>query len=149
MLTLSDYVKNLEKECESIQNVKQAYVLEKYTEDNLLFLETGNRMNDTNLFLFKKDDQIELCIIEDLDIKIYNAFPIVFDIESLYNRSSKEYKFYETGFGGLLCVKNSCYEKFNNELIKLAKENEVEFYDNYPNDNFIHGYWISVAKKII
>ena len=119
--------KNLEKECTSIHYVKQSYVLEKYTEENLLFFESGNRMNENSIFLFKKDNEIELCIVEDFE----------------------EYKFYETGFGGMLYVKNAYYERFDDELTKVAKENKIEFYDNQPTVTFVHGYWITIAKKIL
>ena len=149
MLSLTDFVDNLENECKSIHYVKQSYVLEKYTEDDLCFFESENSMNDNNLFLFKKDDEIELCVIEDFDRNLCDKFPILLNPESFFNRSSTEYKFYETGFGGVLCVKNLYYEIFNTELTKVAKENKMDFHDDQPSDMFVHGYWITIAKKIL
>ena len=149
MLTFSDINKNLEKECESIHYVEQSYVLEKYTEENLLFFESGNRINENSIFLFKKDDQIELCIVEDFDNKLCDAFPMLIESDITSNKFSKDYKFYETGFGGVLCVKNIYYESFNNELTRVAKENKMDFHDDQPADIFVHGYWITAAKKVI
>ncbi len=149
MLTFSDINKNLEKECASIHYVEQSYVLEKYTEENLLFFESGNRMNDNSIFLFKKDDQIELCIVENFDNNLCDAFPMLIESDLIFNKFGKEYNFYETGFGGILYVKNAYYERFNDELTKVAKENKIEFYDKQPADIFVHGYWITAAKKVI
>jgi hypothetical protein len=149
MLTTTDFLENFEKECESIHYVEQSYVLEKYTEENLLFFESGNRMNENSIFLFHKDDQIELCIVEDFDSKLCDAFPMLLETDLISSKFDKEYKFYETGFGGILYVKNAYYERFNNELTKIAKENKIDFYDGQPADTFVHGYWITAAKKVI
>ena len=104
MLTFSDINKNLEKECESIHYVEQSYVLEKYTEENLLFFESGNRMNENSIFLFSKDNQIELYIVEDLDSKLYDAFPMLLETDLISSKFGKEYKFYETGFIGNIFI---------------------------------------------
>lgn len=149
MLTFSDINKNLEKECESIHYVEQPYVLEKYTEENLLFFESGNRMNENSIFLFKKDNEIELCIVEDFDNKLCDAFPMLIESDITSNKFSKEYEFYETGFGGVLYVKNAYYKHFNDELTRVAKENNIEFYDNQPAEIFVHCYWITTAKEIL
>ena len=148
MLSLPDYTKNWEKECDKIQYVKQSYIMENYNEEDLLCVETFNRMNDAYLFLFNKNNKIEVFVIEDMNDDIGNKFAIATDVHIFFDRKSSNYDLYEGGFGGLICVKKSISEKFCNELNRLAHEYDVEYFDGVPNVNFIHCYWITIIKNI-
>ena len=149
MLTLSDYAKNIDKEYDAIQLVKQSYILENYNESDLLFVETYNRMMESYIFLFNKNNKIELFVIEDMNEDIGEKFPIVNDVNIFLLRESKNYDLYEAGFGGLLCVKKSINKEFKKELYKMAKEYNVEFFNGILNVNFVHCFWITIARNII
>lgn len=148
MLSQSDYTKNWEKECEKFQYVKQSYIIDNYEKSDLLCLETFNRMNDSYLFLFNKNNTLEVFVIEDMDENIGTKFPIATDIQIFFDRKSEYYDLYESGFGGLVCVDKSISKDFYNELNRLAREYDVEYFNDVPNENFVHCYWITIIENI-
>ena len=149
MLDLSDYIKNVKKESTQIQYVEESYVIEKYSEEDLLFFETSNRMSDTYLWLFKKNNKIDIFIIEETSKQIVKKFSMLDNIDIYKSEVSNNYDFYECGFGGLLCVRKTISEIFNKELNRMAKENEIIYFNGKPDEMFIHAYWITIAKKIL
>jgi hypothetical protein len=50
------------------------------------------------------------------------------------------YELYGCGFGSTLYVDKRINTKFLDELIKLARENEIDFYNNLPYETFIYAY---------
>lgn len=148
MLTLSDCTKNFEKERENFKYVKQAYIIDNYDKSDLLCVETCNRMNDSYIFLFYRNKKIDICVVDDIDDKIGEKFPIATDVHIFFDRKSSDYDLYESGFGGLICVKKSIGKKFNDELNRLAHEYDVEYFNGVPNVNFVNCYWITIIRNI-
>lgn len=150
MLILDDYVKNLEYEHNNTKQISQNEIRNKYDESNLMFIQTGNRMiGDSITMMFFKNHQLEICFFDNLDEDFSDVFPIAYSVNYDKQKNNNKYSFYECGWGSLLYVDKKIDKKFYDELIRLAKENEVEFYNGLPYENFIHSYWITIAKKIV
>ena len=101
--------------------------------------------------MFYKNHQLELCFVDDVHEDFSDVFPIAYSIkfDKEKDNDNDKYAFYECGFGSILYVDKKINKLFYDELIRFAKDNEVEFYEELPYESFIHAYWITIAKKIL
>ena len=149
MVSLFDCEENLKNELENTKEIKLNEVKDKYTESDLMFVLTGNRMSgDAFTMMFYKNNEIEICTAEEVNDDFVNLFPITYSTNYNANKSNDKYEFYECGFGSILYVDKKINTKFYTELVRLAKINEVDFYNDLPNETFIYSYWITIAKNI-
>ena len=149
MLTLFDLGDNLRNEYANTPNVLQKDIRKKYTEDNLMFVMTGNRMNGyICTYAFVKNGRIEVCSDETFE-DFSDVFPISWSIDYSENKDNSKYALYWCGWGSILYVDKRVNKEFLDELIKQAKEYEIPFRDGLPAEHFIFAYWLTIAKKII
>jgi len=153
MITFDDMIKNLRKEQEHIDyepNLKE--ICEKYSEDNLLFYETGNRMSGPGgLFLLRKDNISKIIYVDEEDELLYEHFPIAMNLDYKYDTDydNEKYNHVFTGFGGKLFIDKKIYDDFYNKADELVHKYEMMADDNYIDENFMHSYWITIANDIL
>ena len=89
MISLFDCEENLKYELDNTKEIKQKELREKYTESDLMFVLTGNRMSgDAFTLMFYKNHQLEICFVEDFNDDLSNIFPIAYSIDYNTNKSN-------------------------------------------------------------
>ncbi len=150
MLTQYDLIDNLEKEQEYIEseyNIEN--ICKEYSEPNLLFYETGNRMSGLGGILFLRKDNINRIIyIDEENDLLYKTFPIAMNLTYKDNLDNNKYNYINTGFGGKLFIDKSIYNIFYNNIKSLQDKNNLGI-DNTLNEQLVHAYWLTIARDML
>ena len=152
MLNIDEIIKNLENEQEYIEyNYDLSDICKNYSEDNLLFYETGNRMSGPGgIFFLRKDGKNKIIFVDEKDDLLYKNFPIAMNLESKYDNDyeNEKYNYIYTGFGGKLYIDKSIYDNYYMNVKELSDNYNMPFENNTFNEHFIHGYWLTVARNM-
>ena len=158
MITLYDCEDNILKEKESIEyeyDLKK--VCEEYTEDNLLFYQSGNRMGGLGgIIILYKDNKYRILYIDEENELLFKEFPIAMNMEmELFDRhydlnyKNEKYEWYDTGFGGKLYVDRKIFDDFKNALYSFFEKAGEPIENNYPTEYIMYGYWLTIAKSVL
>ncbi len=139
----------MESEFENTPCIGQDKIRDKYTEQDIKFAEFSGRMGAFVYLLFYKDGKYELCNFDDIHEDFSDTFPMTFSFSFNDNTAKKKYIIYDCGFGCQLYVDKTLNKQFNDELIKESKKTGFDFVTDIPFETFRHGYWLSIAKKVL
>ena len=153
MLTLDKMKENLEKEVASIEyDADCKEICNNYSEENLFFYETGNRMGgEYGIFFFKKNGINRIVSLNETNEWLIKHFPIAMSLEykSDVDYKNEKYKYFFTGFGGKLYIDKRIYDDFYKKIKMLADKCKISFSEDNYHEVFIHTYWITIAKDIL
>lgn len=149
---MNDIIKNLEKEqnhTEYEYNLND--ICNEYNEDNLLLYETGNRMRGNGgIFFLRKDGKNKIIYVDEVNDLLYKHFPIAMNLESKHdtNYENEKYNHIFTGFGGKLYIDKKIYNDYYNNAKELSNKLNIPFENNTLNEQFIHSYWLTIAREM-
>lgn len=157
MITMTELIENLEKEIESVEyeyDLKE--VCKEYNEEDLYYYESGNRMSGLGgIIILYKNNKYRVLRIDEEDELLYKTFPIAMNMEfELFKRDydekyqNEKYTWYFTGFGGKLFIDRRVFEDFKKVLYSFLDNVELPVENDYPNEQVLHSYWITFAKKV-
>lgn len=152
MLHLDDIIKNLKQEQEYIEyDYELNDICNKYNEDDLLLYETGNRMGGTGgVFFLRKEGKNKIIYVDEVNDLLYKHFPIAMNLENKYETDyeNEKYNHIFTGFGGKLYIDKKIYDEYYKNARELSDKLNAQFENNTLDENFIHGYWLTIARNM-
>ena len=152
MLYMDDIIDNLKKEQEYIEYEYDLNdICNKYNEDDLLLYETGNRMSGKGgIFFIRKDGKNKIIYVDEENELLYKYFPIAMNLEYKHdnNYENEKYNYIFTGFGGKLYIDKRIYDKYYKNAKELSDKYNMPFENNTFNEQFIHGYWLTIAREM-
>lgn len=150
MLSMYDIVQNMEKEQKIIEyDYDLNDICKKYKEEDLLLYETGNRMSGAGgIFFLRKDGKNEIIYVDEKDELLFKNFPIAMNLE--YNHENdyenEKYSHIFSGFGGKLYIDKKIYEEYYKKAKELSDKYNMPFENDTFDENFLHGYWLTIAR---
>ncbi len=157
MITMTELIENGEREKATIE---YEYDIEKvckeYTEDNLYFYESGNRMGGLGgIIILYKNENYRILFIDEENELLFKTFPEALNmeeklfLEGIDKYKSKKYEWYFTGFGGKLYIDRRILKQYKNEMKLLFERLEMPIKKNYPDEQILHAFWITLAKRVL
>ena len=64
------------------------------------------------------------------------------------NYENEKYNYIFTGFGGKLYIDKRIYDEYYKNAKELANKYNMPFENNTFNEQFIHGYWLTIAREM-
>lgn len=149
---LDDMIKNLEKEQKIIEyDYNLDDICKEYNEDDLLLYETGNRMSGAGgIFFLRKDGKNRIIYVDEKDELLYKHFPIAMNLEYNFKNDyeNKKYNHIFTGFGGKLYIDKRIYDEYYKKVKELSDKLNAPYENNTFDEQFIHGYWLTIARDM-
>ena len=152
MISQNEIIENIKKEQENIDfDYDLNEICKEYTEEDLYFYETGNRIGGAGgIFFLRKNGKNKIIYVDEVDDLLYKYFPIAMNLEKKYETDyeNDKYNYIFTGFGGKLFIDKKIYEEFYKNTKELSDQYEMPFENDTFNEHFIYGYWLTIARDM-